>query len=356
MKHILWAFLLASTVASAQGVYHYFPPPGITYGLGAGLSLGSATGGVQGPGTLNAQGLFVNGIAVATGGSPGGSTGQLQYNNSGAFSGFALGGDCSFSQPNITCLRTGGVLFGTAATTSVGVAGATIPLLNGTNTWSATQSFAAILTTSITDSAITGVTQCLHANSSGLISGTGSDCGSGGGGSSAFNAITSGTNTTAAMVVGSGASINAAGSGVNNANAINGTSVPLSATLLGSNSSRQLVSQAAIPSGFLPATVPSAGGGYTAVGTGCSASALEGGPSASQQVAYGGFTTGGTTGTCSVVLTFTTNVTPTNGWRCNMTDETGQLAFIQTAHTATSCTMLGVATVGDYLSYDAGAY
>jgi hypothetical protein len=256
MKHILWILLLLSDAAFTQGVYHYFPPPGITYGLGAGLSLGSATGGVQGPGTINAQGLFVNGIAVATGGSPGGSTGQLQYNNSGAFGGFALGGDCSFSQPNITCLKTGGVLFGTAATANTGTSGATIPVLNSYNTWSATQSFAAILTTSITDSAVTGLTQCLHANSSGLISGTGSDCGSGSG-SSAFNALTSGTNTTAAMVVGSGASINVAGSGVNNANAINGTAVPISATVLSSNSSMQLAAAATTGTGaIVEATSP----------------------------------------------------------------------------------------------------
>lgn len=47
--------------------------------------------------------------------------------------------------------------------------------------------------------------------------------GGGGGGSSAFNAITSGTNTTAAMVVGTGASLAASGSGT-----IAATSAPLS--------------------------------------------------------------------------------------------------------------------------------
>jgi len=48
-------------------------------------------------------------------------------------------------------------------------------------------------------------------------------CQTGGtGGSSAFNAITSGTNTTAAMVVGSGASLNYAGTGVVNASEIDG--------------------------------------------------------------------------------------------------------------------------------------
>jgi len=46
-----------------------------------------------------------------------------------------------------------------------------------------------------TFSGITGATQCLHVNSSGSISGTGSDCGSGGGGSGTLNSVTDGTNT-----------------------------------------------------------------------------------------------------------------------------------------------------------------
>jgi hypothetical protein len=64
----------------------------------------------------------------------------------------------------------------------------------------------------LTDSGITGLTQCVHVNSSGLFSGTGADCGSGGG-SGAFSALTSGTNTAAAMLVGTGASLAATGTG-----------------------------------------------------------------------------------------------------------------------------------------------
>lgn len=41
--------------------------------------------------------------------------------------------------------------------------------------------------TSLTDTGITGSTQCLHANASGVISGTGSDCGAGGGGVSSVS-------------------------------------------------------------------------------------------------------------------------------------------------------------------------
>ena len=124
---------------------------------------------------------------------------------------------------------------------------------------------------------ITGATQCLHVDALGVVTGTGSDCGAGGGGSAfsgglgtsfqdvgqiaapanpasgncrlyfdttsqlltgltstgancvpnptsvAFNTITSGTNTIAALHVGTGASLNATGSGT-----ITATAVPFS--------------------------------------------------------------------------------------------------------------------------------
>lgn len=55
---------------------------------------------------------------------------------------------------------------------------------------------------------ITGLTQCLQVNSSGVVSGTGGTCGGG-----AFSAITSSTNTTATMICGTGCSITTTGSG-----------------------------------------------------------------------------------------------------------------------------------------------
>ena len=64
---------------------------------------------------------------------------------------------------------------------------------------------------------VTGVNpQCLQVNAAGLISGTGAPC-AGGGGSTAFSALTSSTNTSAAMVIGTGASLTVSGSGTNNA-------------------------------------------------------------------------------------------------------------------------------------------
>jgi hypothetical protein len=50
--------------------------------------------------------------------APGGTSGQIQYNNAGVFGGFTLGGDCTFSVPNITCTKSSGVSFGSNAFTS----------------------------------------------------------------------------------------------------------------------------------------------------------------------------------------------------------------------------------------------
>jgi len=54
--------------------------------------------------TTNGKGLVTtqSAVAITGSGSPGGSSGQLQYNNGGAFGGFTAGGDLTFSQPNFT--------------------------------------------------------------------------------------------------------------------------------------------------------------------------------------------------------------------------------------------------------------
>lgn len=50
-------------------------------------------------------------------GTPGGSNGQLQYNNSSAFGGFTMSGDCTITVPAITCTKTNGSAFAPSATT-----------------------------------------------------------------------------------------------------------------------------------------------------------------------------------------------------------------------------------------------
>ena len=61
--------IVITFAATAATVYNYFPPPGMSYGPTTGLVLGTPTGGAQGANTLNATGLFVNGVSVATGGT-----------------------------------------------------------------------------------------------------------------------------------------------------------------------------------------------------------------------------------------------------------------------------------------------
>jgi hypothetical protein len=50
-------------------------------------------------------------------GAPGGTNGQIQFNSSGAFGGFTMGGDCTITTAGaITCTKTSGVGFATVAT------------------------------------------------------------------------------------------------------------------------------------------------------------------------------------------------------------------------------------------------
>ena len=64
--------------------------------------------------------------------------------------------DCTISNAGVmTCLKTNNVSFGTAATANTGTSGATLPLLNGTNTWSGTQTFGTVLGTVNTQSGTT---------------------------------------------------------------------------------------------------------------------------------------------------------------------------------------------------------
>lgn len=54
----------------------------------------------------------------SSGGTPGGSSGQVQYNNAGVFGGYTTSGDCTLvaSTGVVTCLKTNGSSFGPSAT------------------------------------------------------------------------------------------------------------------------------------------------------------------------------------------------------------------------------------------------
>jgi hypothetical protein len=158
-------------------------------------------------------------VAVWT---PGGSSGQTQWNNGGVFAGYTMSGDATLvastgaltlgsvnsnigafgSSTAIPALTVNAKGLVTAVTTNAIIAPA--GTLTGTTLSSnivassltsvgtlaglAVSGTAALTNATIsgatTFSAITGSTQCLHVNASGVVSGVGSDCGSGGGGGS----------------------------------------------------------------------------------------------------------------------------------------------------------------------------
>lgn len=153
---------------------------------GTGIVAGSATGGAEGVGTGNFQGLYINGVPVGTGGTitgvtagtglnGGGTLGVVTVNLSntavtpstygdaftvpqitvnaqgqlthvanvtilGAAPTGAAGGDLSGNYPNPLAIKTNGVPFGTAATQNTGTSGAVIPLLDTNNVWTGQQS------------------------------------------------------------------------------------------------------------------------------------------------------------------------------------------------------------------------
>lgn len=80
---------------------------------------------------------------------------------------------------------------------------------------------------------------------------------------------------------------------------------------------------------------------------GCSETSLVGGGSA-------GKFTSGTTGTCTVVITFGDSATSTTGWTCNAHNTTTTANPInQTASSTTSCTISGTTVSGDVITFDA---
>ena len=73
--------------------------------------------------------------------------------------------DCTIANTGvITCLKTNNVAFTSAATTAIGTSGATIPLLNGANTWSGAQTFEEVIGGTSTQ---TGTTYTLAASDCG---------------------------------------------------------------------------------------------------------------------------------------------------------------------------------------------
>lgn len=107
MKKVLLALLLAVSPAAAQ------QPVKQSGSITPGHAVKWVTTGVV------ADGGPLGGGTTST---PGGSNGQLQYNNLGVFGGFTTFGDCTITVPNIVCTATNGVPFAASATLDTTVA------------------------------------------------------------------------------------------------------------------------------------------------------------------------------------------------------------------------------------------
>lgn len=117
--------------------------PALTFSLtnaAAGTLFGNSTGSPAAPsyGSYASYGLVSS--ATFPTGAP--SAGQIPVGNAGgtAYAAVSLSQDCTNTSAGVvTCLKTNNTAFTTAATTAIGTSGATIPLLNGANTFSGTQ-------------------------------------------------------------------------------------------------------------------------------------------------------------------------------------------------------------------------
>jgi hypothetical protein len=94
--------------------------------------------GTASPGLIQGSGILITGSwpnqtinATSGPGIPGGSSGQIQWNNSGSFAGLTVGGDCTLvTSGTITCTKSNGVAFGTAAFATLGNTGSQVPQLS----------------------------------------------------------------------------------------------------------------------------------------------------------------------------------------------------------------------------------
>lgn len=143
-------------------------------------------GGGGGGGTVNISGVG----NIVTSPNPISNTGTINTIASPTFSNIILPNNGNIDLGTVAVLSgngTGVSLTGAVANgfdLGMGIAPNptnTYPLGLSTNRWSDLQTNTATIAGNLTTN-VTGLTQCLHANSAGVVSGTGSDCGSGGSG------------------------------------------------------------------------------------------------------------------------------------------------------------------------------
>lgn len=293
----------------------------------------------------------------------GGATTQVLFNNGGVVSSdagltkaagatgaVAVGGSLAIGGGSpITSSGAGGAL-GTAAFQSTGTSGATIPFLNGTNTWAGVNTYNLEPVVSVTDAATNTVTELIKLEH--LSSGTPTT--SFGSGIGLYAANASGTSKTVGalrnywttatngsesseldiMLMRSGTLttlIQASYQGLNGAVGILG-----SATVNG---------QLDLANNLITRVTKLQIGGSAPTGSGsCAINTQTGGNTA------GTFSLNGTCTAGTVILTFVSAAT--TGWACSATDRTTPTdTFSQTASSTTTATLTGTGVSADVVQF-----
>jgi hypothetical protein len=232
MKKLVLIMLMCMGVAYAQIPYNSYPPAGALSGTEKVLINQGNADALYLTTTADIADLFSGSITptfnnILTGTNTNtlttGSGGQITFSGSGVINANTVNG---------VTIPLSASLVGTNSSGQFGAISVPLSLaFGGTNATTASNAINNLLPTQTGESG-----NCLGTN------GTTSSwvtCGSGGGG--AFNALTSGTNTSASMLVGSGATLSPIGTGIVSANQVNAAVVPLSAAVLGSNGGSQLI-------------------------------------------------------------------------------------------------------------------
>lgn len=263
--------------------------------------------------------------------TPAGSTGNVQYNNAGAFGGVSNGTSGQALLSNGSSAPAWGVP--ALLTVTQSVANANIPpvLANGT-----TMNYAAGVTVNPSTATVTATTFSGTATTATVANG--------------LNVLVSGTNANYAIVLANGTAPLYGASILANPGTGAISAVSVGATTFTGALSGNATTATTAPNLSGGAVTTSNGailsGGTKFTASGCSNSATVGGAIAGQFAS-------GTTGTCTVTITLPT---APNGWACRANDITTPAAMNQTAKATTSCTISGTTTSGDTVVFLAMGY
>lgn len=241
---------------------------------------------------------------------------QQPAKNGGSPGGTA-GGDLSGTYPNPTVAKVNGTTAGTAANVNTGTSGATVPLLNGSNTASGPWLFDGVA--------------CPSVSSSGIVLGPDANRSMG------FVDSSASTNNHIAVYSWTGGTFYGRFLSDNCGSATDWLHV--------NGGQAAGITSVTFPAGYLgPQGVVSLGTKFTI--TGCTAGTTNGGATAGTFVS-------GTTGTCTVVITMNgaTGLTAPNGWSCWVNDETTANLMRQTASSTTTATVSGTTIANDAIIF-----